>query len=488
MQASAVVPAGTGKANYKDFTSGGRAGDLSGINVDPSDGSFWAANEFANTEATANWGTAIANFTIGNPLPSTDMAVTVSGPTSVTAGTNATYTVTITNHGPNAAHGVVLSDTLPAGSTYGSWTLTTGTDPFTLAQSGGVATATATADIASGGSDTFTLVVAAPAGLANGAGLSDTASVGASNPDPNTSNNTATVSGSIVNDNPNADLSVSVTGPASAKEGDTVTYTIKVTNNGPSGATGVVLTDTLPSLLNYKSATTGQGNISASGGVVTISMGTIASGATVTATVTAQAVEDGSTSDVASVSSSSPDPNTANNNASASTSFSEPAISVSGGVRTKSKTLNGGFQTATFTHANGVEPASDFTATISWGDGTTSPGIITQSGTTYTVASTSAHTYTSGNNHTITTTVTETGNSPLTEGGGKFDADPGSLPVGERDVVQLPQDSKHSHGQDDSSDDAVIIGPVLPAPGRKHIDSTDDGVDLSWVSDSDLNA
>ena len=39
---------------------------------------------------------------------------------------------------------------------------------------------------------------------------------------------------------------------------------------------------------------------------------------------------------------------------------------------------------ATFTHANGVEPASAFTATINWGDGTTSTGTITLSGTTYT--------------------------------------------------------------------------------------------------------
>src|SRR5205807_7247028 len=61
METPVLVPAGTGKANYHDFSSGGRAGDLSGINVDPSDGSFWAINEFANTEATANWGTAIAN-------------------------------------------------------------------------------------------------------------------------------------------------------------------------------------------------------------------------------------------------------------------------------------------------------------------------------------------------------------------------------------------------------------------------------------------
>ncbi len=53
-----------GLANYHDYYQ--RAGDLSGINVD-TDGSFWAANEFANTETNPNWGTAIAHFSLSSP-------------------------------------------------------------------------------------------------------------------------------------------------------------------------------------------------------------------------------------------------------------------------------------------------------------------------------------------------------------------------------------------------------------------------------------
>src|SRR5947209_5680981 len=57
-----LVPVGAGQANYHDF-AGGRAGVVSGINIDPVDGSFWAVNEFANQDSSgANWGTAIANF------------------------------------------------------------------------------------------------------------------------------------------------------------------------------------------------------------------------------------------------------------------------------------------------------------------------------------------------------------------------------------------------------------------------------------------
>ena len=438
METSVLVPAGKGVTNYKDFSSGGRAGDLSGINVDPVDGSFWAANEFANTDGVANWGTAIANFTISSPVPSTDMAVTASGPSLVTAGTDATYTITITNNGPNPALGAVLSDLMPTGSVYGTMTQTAGTDAFNLGQSGSNVSETATGTIAAGSSDTFSLVVHAPASLADGAAFNDTATVSANNPDPNKSNNTATVTGTISNPNPNSDVSVSVSGPSSGNEGDTVTYNITVTNAGPANATGVVLTDTLGSILSYISATSSQGTFSQSGSVVTFTMGSIAAGSSATASVTAQAIEDGSTSDVASVTSTSPDPNTGNNSASATTSFAEPSINVSGSIRTRSRTLTN-FQTATFTHASGVEPTSAFSATINWGDGTTSAGTISLSGTTYIVRG--SHTYSSTIRHTITTTVVETGASALSEGGNKIAADDGGHSWRMQDVVQLPGNS-----------------------------------------------
>ena len=63
------VLAKAGEANYATLdtidASPYRAGDYSGINADPVDGtSFWASNEYASTDANANWGTWIANFTL----------------------------------------------------------------------------------------------------------------------------------------------------------------------------------------------------------------------------------------------------------------------------------------------------------------------------------------------------------------------------------------------------------------------------------------
>src|SRR5258708_34109977 len=84
MAPSVPVLHGTGQTNYKDpsskGTSGGRAGDMSGINVDPTNGTFWADNEFANNDVTApfgNWGTAIANFAL-SPVLITPPIVTLT--------------------------------------------------------------------------------------------------------------------------------------------------------------------------------------------------------------------------------------------------------------------------------------------------------------------------------------------------------------------------------------------------------------------------
>jgi hypothetical protein len=69
METPVLVQAGQGVANY----NGTREGDLSGINIDPTNGSFWASNEFANNEST-NWGTAIANFVLGIPVQVTSVS------------------------------------------------------------------------------------------------------------------------------------------------------------------------------------------------------------------------------------------------------------------------------------------------------------------------------------------------------------------------------------------------------------------------------
>ena len=60
-----------------------------------------------------------------------------------------------------------------------------------------------------------------------------------------------TYAGAIVN----ADLAVTKSAPATVTAGTNFNYTITVTNNGPSNATGVTVSDTLPSSVAFVSAT-----------------------------------------------------------------------------------------------------------------------------------------------------------------------------------------------------------------------------------------
>jgi uncharacterized repeat protein (TIGR01451 family) len=266
-------------------------------------------------------------------------------------------------------------------------------------------------------------------------------------------------------DPPSADLALRESGPSSAHEGDNnIRYTLTVTNGGPNAASNTVLTDTLDPNMKFVSATTSQGSISHSGSVVTFTIGTVNNGGTVTATVTVQATEDGSLTNSGSVTSSTPDPNSSNNTASATTSVSEPSINVSGPINTNNIIVNN-LRVATFTHANGVEPASAFSATINWGDGTTGAGTIAQSGNNYTV--TGSHTYSSGGSHRITTTVVESGNAP-------------------RSPAKSGPTTPTGHGGASSSS-IVVLAPSTPAGGPQRFGTAAQTSDTGPATDSTAN-
>ena len=270
----------------------------------------------------------------------------------------------------------------------------------------------------------------------------------ASNPVPFT--------GGIVN--PSADLAVINVGPSASTEGSNVTYSLTVTNNGPTTATNVDLTDTLDPNLEYVSATKSQGSFTQSGSVVTFSLGSINVGQTVTATVTAQAIESGDFTNTASVKDSLSDANLNNDIADATTVVSDPAILVSAPLITSSTTLTDQI-VATFGHANGVEPASAFVARINWGDGATSTGVVSLSGTTYWV--TGSHTFALSGSHTIITTVVEVPTAPWSQVANL-------APPGDLDTMEL------------LSDGSVMVFTTTNAVYKLTPDSTGSYADGTW--------
>lgn len=128
-----------------------------------------------------------------------------------------------------------------------------------------------------------------------------------------------------------ADLMVVKTGPALVTEGHNLTYHLVATNNGPAAATGVVVKDTLPSNSTFVSASAGCANAA---GVVTCTVGNLASGASVSFDIIVTAGSAGSTlTDTASVSGNQSDPNLANNTSTVVTTLNHNPIctGVTGG-------------------------------------------------------------------------------------------------------------------------------------------------------------
>jgi len=118
-----------------------------------------------------------------------------------------------------------------------------------------------------------------------------------------------------------ADVSVTQTdSPDPVVSGSNVSYTVTTSNAGPNRATGVTLSDTLPTKMKFVSATPSQGSCGNLGGVVTCSLGSINHGAIATTTIVLQVQgPPGIRTNSASVNATESDPNLANNNSSETT-------------------------------------------------------------------------------------------------------------------------------------------------------------------------
>src|SRR4029450_11579311 len=110
--------------------------------------------------------------------------------------------------------------------------------------------------------------------------------------------------------------------------GDELTYDLAVQNNGPSGATDVTVTDTLPNSVTYQSATPSQGSCVRMGRRVTCDLGSVSSAGSATVAIVVTADNDGTMTNTDSVDATEADPNTANNSASEQTTVLPTALPV----------------------------------------------------------------------------------------------------------------------------------------------------------------
>ena len=243
-----------------------------------------------------------------------DLSVVKNGPATVTAGGEIDYTVDAANAGPTAAINVSVTDTLPAGVTFVSVTPSNG--GWTCTNNGNVSVTCDRANWVSGATTTFTIIVRAPAQTT---ALTNNVAISSPTNDPDLTNN----DDSVVTDVTGlADLSIVKTGPAQVDSGGPIRYRLAVDNAGPSNAVNVTVTDTLPAGVTFTSAS-GQGWTCTHAGNVTITCdrASLASGASapvITVRVTAP-TGPARLSNLASVTSSTVDPNPVNDSDTAPT-------------------------------------------------------------------------------------------------------------------------------------------------------------------------
>src|SRR6266513_2916341 len=183
-------------------------------------------------------------FPSPTPTPA-DLKVTVTDfKTTVPAGQKDTYTIKVTNLGPSSVTGATVVDIFPAIFTAVTFTATAtnGASGFTASGTGNI---NDIVTLPANSSVTYK-ATGKVSPSANGV-LSNTATVtlpkGAN--DPNPANNTATDTSTITH---KADLKVTVNdNKTTAVAGQENTYTIVVTNIGPSNVSGAVINDTFPS-------------------------------------------------------------------------------------------------------------------------------------------------------------------------------------------------------------------------------------------------
>jgi len=234
-----------------------------------------------------------------------------ASPDPVIGGGEVTYTLTVKNNGPSVSTGFRVVDTLPPNVTLVG--TPSGADWSFSAQNG-----TYNGTLAVGASTSYQFRGKVNVGTGN---IVNAAVVNAGPvPDAVPDNNAAQVTTAVT---AGADLAISKSvSPAPAAAGSVVTYTLTARNDGPSAATGVVVTDAMPEGFVITGGVVPAGwtcTSSAGASVRTCSLaGSFAPGAQAIITITAQVPSTGTNSsgvvsNTARISATTPDPAPINN-------------------------------------------------------------------------------------------------------------------------------------------------------------------------------
>lgn len=289
-------------------------------------GTLSATATVAATSPDANPGndTSTASTTVNTQA---DLSITLTDtPDPVTAGTNLSYTATVSNAGPSDAVGVTVTLPLPANASLVSGSVAGGGScagsPVVCSFSGSLVAA---------GSRAASVTLLVSPSAPNGSNIAATATAAAATPDIVLGNNTASTSTAVIT-SANLQLTLSASSLA-VLVNEPVTFTASSLNLGPSDAQNLSITVTLTPDFRYTGhtatgATCTVPQVGTTGAITCIWTGATALNATRTLQVVAYSNNVGATAVNASTTSDTTDPATVNNigNVSVQVGFSVEGI------------------------------------------------------------------------------------------------------------------------------------------------------------------
>jgi uncharacterized repeat protein (TIGR01451 family) len=234
-----------------------------------------------------------------------DLALTNSAsPNPVAAGESLTITIDVANNGPSAAKQVIVNSTLPAGTTFQQGVNCSRLGASVICQLG---------EIPNGDVRSVAFVVQVNPGTTGQ--VSTVSSAFSSTTDPDLNNNSADATAQVI-----AVSDLGIHKQSSAGEvvaGKKLTYTLTISNSGPSDAAGVEIADDLPGSVTLVSTGASQGGCNAADPVI-CDLGVVPLNGTAAVTVVVQIAPSASGLLVndAAVTSASNDLNSANDSAS----------------------------------------------------------------------------------------------------------------------------------------------------------------------------
>ncbi|WP_263361285.1 DUF7507 domain-containing protein [Flavobacterium collinsii] len=368
--ASGTYTSGTGIWAIGTLANGANA-TLSIIATVNASGTYTNSASITANEADPTPGNNTSSVT-PTPVAQSNVGITKTASSATpNVGSNVTFTLTATNAGPSNATGVSVTDILPSGYTFvssstASGTYTSGTGIWAIGT------------LANGANATLSIIA-----TVNASGTyTNSASITANEADPTPGNNTSSVTPTPV-----AQSNVGITKTASSATpnvGSNVTFTLTATNAGPSNATGVSVTDILPSGYTFVSSSTASGTYTSGTGIWAI--GTLANGANATLSIIATVNASGTYTNSASITANEADPTPGNNTSSVTpTPVAQSNVGI---TKTASSATPNVGSNVTFTlTATNVGPSNATGVSVT---------DILPSGYTFVSSSTASGTYTSG--------------------------------------------------------------------------------------------